>query len=207
MTTTPTIADLVDAIRRDIRALFASYIPTTTLAGAQYGNWPPIKTFHITPPEEPDPGHTGTEARRAWLEAIGAIHAAATLASAIPHEGIRAGEITAWRCWWAYGPNLLSLNTLIPWTPHMPMQGNVDIWGVYAAKDKVAAETMAVELGDGSRFMPVVYGSVELWGEIVEHEDGWRAEFAAIRSLDEIYPCAFSEALMILRKRYLDSPL
>lgn len=32
--------------------------------------------------------------------------------------------------------------------------------------------------------MEVVIGRVELWGEVVEHERGYRAEFAAIKSLD-----------------------
>jgi hypothetical protein len=30
----------------------------------------------------------------------------------------------------------------------------------------------------------VVFGRVELWGEVIEHEDGYRAEFASIVSLD-----------------------
>lgn len=30
----------------------------------------------------------------------------------------------------------------------------------------------------------LVYGTVELWGEVVEHELGWRAEYAKLKSLD-----------------------
>lgn len=32
----------------------------------------------------------------------------------------------------------------------------------------------------------MVRGTVSLWGEVVEHEKGWRAEYASIRSLDEV---------------------
>lgn len=31
-------------------------------------------------------------------------------------------------------------------------------------------------------------GTVLLWGDIVEHERGYRAEFAKVRSIDWLYP-------------------
>jgi hypothetical protein len=33
---------------------------------------------------------------------------------------------------------------------------------------------------------PAVIGSVAMWGEVREHEHGWRSEYAAIRSITEI---------------------
>ncbi|MGB9413388.1 MAG: hypothetical protein WCB26_19560 [Pseudolabrys sp.] len=33
---------------------------------------------------------------------------------------------------------------------------------------------------------PFVIGSVAMWGEVIEHEHGWRSEFAAVRSIIDI---------------------
>ena len=33
---------------------------------------------------------------------------------------------------------------------------------------------------------PAVIGSVAMWGEVIEHEHGWRSEYAAVQSLTEI---------------------
>ncbi|MGB7674500.1 MAG: hypothetical protein WBM31_26020 [Pseudolabrys sp.] len=33
---------------------------------------------------------------------------------------------------------------------------------------------------------PSVIGSVAMWGEVIEHENGWRSEFAAVRSIIDI---------------------
>jgi hypothetical protein len=33
---------------------------------------------------------------------------------------------------------------------------------------------------------PTVIGSVALWGEVIEHEHGWRSEYAAVRSIIKI---------------------
>jgi hypothetical protein len=33
---------------------------------------------------------------------------------------------------------------------------------------------------------PVVIGSVAMWGEVIEHQHGWRSEYAAVRSIIKI---------------------
>jgi hypothetical protein len=33
---------------------------------------------------------------------------------------------------------------------------------------------------------PVVIGSVAMWGEVIEHQYGWRSEYAAVRSIIKI---------------------
>ena len=33
---------------------------------------------------------------------------------------------------------------------------------------------------------PSVIGSVAMWGEVIEHEHGWRSEYAAVRSIINI---------------------
>ena len=35
-------------------------------------------------------------------------------------------------------------------------------------------------------WLPCVIGSVAMWGEVIEHENGWRSEYAAVRSLTKI---------------------
>ena len=35
-------------------------------------------------------------------------------------------------------------------------------------------------------WLPCVIGSVAMWGEVIEHENGWRSEYAAVRSITEI---------------------
>jgi hypothetical protein len=69
------------------------------------------------------------------------------------------------------------------------MTGDVREFGVYAVKVKgdvlhefARDPPWSWDLNDEA----VVLGKVELWGEVVEHEDGYRAEFAAINSLDDI---------------------
>lgn len=52
---------------------------------------------------------------------------------------------------------------------------------------------------DASAF---VSGTVRLWGDVVEHEFGYRAEFAKLHSLDKIYG---DGDLAALRAKYLSS--
>ena len=63
------------------------------------------------------------------------------------------------------------------------MTGEVEDYGkagVHAWKLKRDAIALMVEAGGG------VVGSVLLWGNVVEHERGYRAEFGKVRSLDYI---------------------
>lgn len=45
-----------------------------------------------------------------------------------------------------------------------------------------------------------VYGTVKMWGDVVEHEKGYRAEYAKLNSLDAIYG---SYDLDVLKQKYL----
>jgi hypothetical protein len=53
---------------------------------------------------------------------------------------------------------------------------------------------------------PTVIGSVALWGEVIEHEHGWRSEYAAVRSLikiiGEIGFCSKQRLLFDLGEKY-----
>lgn len=127
----------------------------------------------------------------------GAIAIAYQLAAAIgvprnsgtPREGIRAGEIIAWRVWYyeeavfvknsdtKCGPCLTSLTTGDPWPYDDPVVGDVETQGVHVWKTRK----------DADDYSPIgVLGTVLLWGEIVEHQFGYRAQYAKVNSIDEV---------------------
>jgi len=65
------------------------------------------------------------------------------------------------------------------WSHAAPRKGHA--CGVYALRDRAAAETMLHELGEaGPAFnrLPAALGRVSLWGRVVENVAGWRAQFA-----------------------------
>ena len=72
------------------------------------------------------------------------------------------GEIIAWRCW----------------RPDRPMTGKIggNYAGVHAWKEREAARIMFEENMAGAG----AWGAVALWGELVEHERGFRAENARV---------------------------
>lgn len=45
-------------------------------------------------------------------------------------------------------------------------------------------------------------GTIKMWGDVIEHETGYRAEYAKLNSIDKTYCC---EHLDALRARYLSS--
>lgn len=51
----------------------------------------------------------------------------------------------------------------------------------------------------------VIYGTIKMWGEVVEHETGYRAEYAKVQSIDGAVGDA-SEVLEAVKARYLPSP-
>lgn len=92
----------------------------------------------------------------------------------VERAGIVLGEVLAYRCWQLAGDFILSLNGAV-WIPGEPMIGvNVDIEnsnGVHAFKDIDDARKYSTD-------REMVIGVVKLWGTIIEHETGYRAEFA-----------------------------
>jgi hypothetical protein len=55
--------------------------------------------------------------------------------------------------------------------------------GYHAFRDKEQAKREAFIHASWS---PCVIGSVAMWGEVIEHEHGWRSEYAAVQSITEI---------------------
>ncbi len=104
-----------------------------------------------------------------------------------PYSGFHIGELIAYRIWRIGHNRLASLNGYV-WKPgtNGPAHGvDVGSGGYYAFKELSGA----LELSGGrhssrhGRRHSYAVGKVSLWGEIVEHEFGYRAQFAKIIEL------------------------
>lgn len=132
-------------------------------------------------------------------------------------EGIRAGEIIGHRAWLVdhYG-HLCSSNDMGIWQKNEPKTGDVTDYGVFACKERDQLKLPAMELlhfveMPSYPIIALVIGTVDLWGEIIEHEIGYRAENAAIRSIDWVIEAErFEEIEKKIRENYgklVSSPL
>lgn len=143
-------------------------------------------------------------------------------------SAVIAGEIIAVRAWRARRIPLSAkprtLRSLyqdeVVWRPGQTMTGDVGRdghgVGVHAYKDNSAEATRLFREYVGSYSLVAIYkgddiiiGKVKLWGDVVEHEHGYRAEFAKIVSLDEVAggmvtlsPPIQSQILAPLREQY-----
>lgn len=105
--------------------------------------------------------------------------------SSLPYDGVKEA-VTGWRLWRVKGHQLYSANRSTEWLPGVPMTGSFDnnsSAGVYAFKDKEEAYHNLIDY-DQSNYGAYVLGSVEMWGTVVEHNRGYRAERARIATLD-----------------------
>jgi hypothetical protein len=110
--------------------------------------------------------------------------------------GIKAGEVKAYRCWDLHGDGFLHscVYSDYIWKPGEIAEGDPSKphEGVYAFKSVLLLNNY------GSIEKGTVTGTVDLWGEVYEHADGYRAQYAAISSIDE---SPYYDAKAI-RKRY-----
>ena len=131
--------------------------------------------------------------------------------AALAEPRIRAGEIIGWRFWKLHDGLLRSV--FIPYTWHPGVferssskQGRFNNPGYHAFRDKEQAER---ETFIQSCWWPCVIGSIAMWGEVIEHQNGWRSEYAAIQSITEITGnrdfSSKQRLLRKLRKKYLCS--
>ena len=99
----------------------------------------------------------------------------------LPISDILIGEITAWRCWRVKDGFLRSTSRDDIWPTREPMDGKVESknggGGIYCFKN----ERKLLNSGVGSN--GGVYGTIDIWGDIVEHDDGYRAQFARVTSI------------------------
>jgi hypothetical protein len=99
---------------------------------------------------------------------------------------IELGEITAWRIWRLGNDGIVySPIVNVPWLPREVMHAVPHLRagdGIYASK--VRPEIKWPPSPRAS--WPLVVGRVSLWGTVIEHEKGYRAENARIVGFDDI---------------------
>jgi hypothetical protein len=112
------------------------------------------------------------------------------LSRTLKHEGVRIGEIIAYRAWAVINPGWFRsgddrLRSVFMrdyvWHPDEPASGDVRTHGIYSFRDVIHSRA---EYGYPGSVGPLLLGKVKIWGEIVEHEAGYRSEFGRLVSLD-----------------------
>ena len=163
------------------------------------------------------------------LPAAVAGHAVEPAVARVPYAGIRVGELIGYRLWWIIEGALCSLAHRRLWKPGETISGDINttvrpnskiLGGVYAfvspdkreadmasMRERVACNARMAELGISFAMLGVdceaftfVAGTICMWGEVVEHEHGYRAQFAKVRSLDDLHGPG---DLAALRRRYV----
>lgn len=139
----------------------------------------------------------------------------------IKRDGVVAGEIVGYRCWRIKGGLLKSVYQDDVWIPGNVVQGRgLEDWdsrGVHAWKHSTSKEyheyirAYLNLAGDPFAFtlygpkrdlrLAMATGTIFMWGDVVEHERGYRSEYARIRSLDWLYP---DESMMGREQQALD---
>jgi hypothetical protein len=104
---------------------------------------------------------------------------------AFENSGVRAGEITAYRAWKLRDGKLYSLiMDYFLWEPGKVVEGNASEYGQGINGFKNLSDLVKyldpLSYSDPFRF---VIGTVDLWGDIYEHEFGYRASKASIASI------------------------
>ncbi len=112
------------------------------------------------------------------------------IARHLKHDGFRVGEIIAYRAWRVIKPGWLRsgddrLHSVLikdyVWHPDEPASGDVRTHGIYSCRHVIRSkEEYWYSVGSAS----LLFGKVKIWGEVVEHEWGYRAQFGKIVSLD-----------------------
>jgi len=124
----------------------------------------------------------------------------------VKSTGIEVGEIIAYRAWRITDGVLTSLVMTTPWLPGETVEGTLKgrglhgkLHGIYSFKKAGDAWNGCANTGE-----ICVSGQVALWGEVVEHEEGYRAENARVYSLDFIRPETPQTEILLskLRQRY-----
>jgi hypothetical protein len=127
----------------------------------------------------------------------------------VKDAGIRTGELTAWRVWRLAGPTLVSLSMPCAWHWDEPMEGDPYKAGegVHAFKGPLGAlgylDDIIHSYG-GPACEACVLGSVELWGDVIAHEGGYRAQWARPASLEHVFLSNGSGIERAEAKRWLE---
>src|SRR6266699_5941297 len=109
----------------------------------------------------------------------------------LKHEGLRVGEIIAYRAWQVINPPWFRdgndrLHSVFMrdyvWHPDEPASGDVRTHRIYSFRNMI--RSMAEYGYDPCADGPLLFGKVKIWGEVVEHQVGYRSQFGKIVSLD-----------------------
>lgn len=106
----------------------------------------------------------------------------------LERAGTTFGEIIGWRMWTIRRGYLYAYSRDELWVPKEPMVGKPDDYndaGIWAFKERKRAILKMLNDRHHSDRMTVC-GSVMLYGTVIEHKDGYRAEYGMIKSLDDI---------------------
>lgn len=121
----------------------------------------------------------------------------------LPINAMEAGELIGYRVWCVSGFGLYSVSMGTQWPPgkvitdRMKAEQEIDDTnqvGVWAFSTKEYLE-------ESFSSPDLVYGTVWLWGTVIEHEKGYRAQYAAIRSLDRFEEEVLENGFFFRRKR------
>lgn len=195
--------------------------PVTTYYGANYGaDWKSYQAASSDPAAQGGSPYMGALARTG-LSTL-------DFSEPVPIEdaGIRAGEIIGYRAWMVGTDGILRSMYVgdYKWRPgHVEYAPNVEDGifgcGLHAYKD-LSLATDTYECYGVWDF--VAFGTVALWGRVVEHDYGYRAEYAAVDSIIRVYKLGWRQprlrwwqfwkepppdALEVLRARYGVAPL
>ena len=142
----------------------------------------------------------------------------------IPYAGVRAGELIGHRMWLVLPDyNLCSIAHYLEWQPEATIEGKLDesvsgmslfktlFGGVYSYNayahlahdlEEITPNSFPCTSWVGSYIMEVIgiaIGTIKCWGEVIEHEKGWRAQYAKLQSIDYVVGAV---DINILRERY-----
>jgi hypothetical protein len=99
--------------------------------------------------------------------------------SRLKHDGVRVGEITAYRAWQVITPSWLRkgddlLRSVLirdyVWHPHAPASGGVRRHGIYSFRNVIRSKK---DYWYSAGTEPLLFGKIKIWGEVVEHEWGY----------------------------------
>lgn len=112
-------------------------------------------------------------------------------------DGIVIGETVAWRCWRVTRQTYLASMAMdVIWGSDEPMDGKIvcdhgqaDSGGVHAFKSQREALSYAGvrPVNQSLHAQTLAVGRVKLFGRIVEHEEGYRAEYARVAEITDVF--------------------
>jgi len=181
---------------------------TTMAGGGIYGGyWSSSAPAYYNPFGQSYPGALAHQAQLAQIaHAAGYAGFDPQPPEPIEDAGISAGEIIAHRAWRTHFGLLQSMAVDKTWSPSEPMEGDPDYMGhgkgVHAFKSQTEALS---QYGPERSGWPVVIGTIALWGTVIEHEKGYRAEFGKVNSIDLVIGVGWwreRRMLRRLRRRY-----